>query len=160
MTKKIKERQKFIRYYKSQVGTDVANMHDVALFAKKMGWPVPMPPDPIEILAKQFSEAAREEIREDKQTKQPYRANLSFTRLGKDGGRQQTLWVDVDEAPRPYMVKGLTNYRDQMVGEAVIATNTAEHWNRNNPGQMPLVFPTDFTEDVDERRSYPGEKAS
>jgi hypothetical protein len=56
------------------------------------------------------------------------------------------------------MVKGLTNYREQMVGEAVIATNTAEHWNRINPDQMALVFVTDLTDDVNERLSLGDDK--
>lgn len=161
MATKVQERQKFIHYYKEQTGIKEVDMHDVARFAKKMGWPLPVPADPLELLAKQFSEAAREEIRVDKETKRPYKANHALTKRRSDG-TQMTFWVDVDEAPRHYMVKALANYRDQMVGEAVIGTSTADHWNRMHPEQQPLVFETDFTDDVQWRLNAPdeGEEAS
>lgn len=60
----------------------------------------------------------------------------------------KTLWIDTDHAPRNRMVMALNRYREQMVGEAVMGTNTAEHWNSNHPDQMPLIFNTDLTEDV------------
>lgn len=156
MSTQAQRRQAFIRYYKESTGNPVANMKEVAQFAKKMGWPMPKPIDPIDLLARQFAEAAREEIRTDDVTKRDYRANLAFNQRQKDGA-QATLWVDVDEAPRHHMVKGLTLYREQMVGEAVIATNTAEHWNRVHPDQLPLEFITDLTDDVRWRQNAPPE---
>jgi hypothetical protein len=105
------------------------------------------------MLAKQFSEAAGEETRIDKETKRVYKANLAITEKAKDG-HQLTLWIDVDDnPPRHRMAKGLYLYREQMVGEAVIGKNTADHWNRRNPNQIPLPFETDLTEDVNERLS-------
>ena len=44
-------------------------------------------------------------------------------------------------------------YREQMVSEAVIGVNTAEHWNRTNPEQRRLPFVTDLSEDVKEREN-------
>ena len=147
MATKMEERQSFIRYYKQQTGTQEVVMKEVAEFAVRMGWKLPPPTEPIDLLAKQFAEAAREEIRVDKKTERPYKANHAITKsLGN--GRQLTFWVDVDEAPRHQMAKAMTLYREQMVGEAVICTNTVDHWNRINPDQMPLEFPTDFTDDV------------
>jgi hypothetical protein len=55
------------------------------------------------------------------------------------------------------MVKALTQYREQMVGEAVMASDTADHWSRVNPGQQRILFETDFTDDVEWRRNAPGE---
>ena len=116
----------------------------------KMGWPLPKPIDPFDLFAKQFADAAREETREDKITKKPYKANLSYAkRLAS--GKQLWLWFDVDDATRPQMVKGLHLYREQMVSEAVIGVNTAEHWNRINPQQRRLPFVPDLTDDVNER---------
>ena len=157
MATKLQERQRFIRYYKEQTGKAEIDMRDVARFAEKMGWRLPKPPSPIDLLAKQFSDAAREEIRYDKKTKRPYRANLAITMRLPDG-TQLALWIEPDEAPRHKMLKALTIYREQMVGEAVIATNTAEHWNRVNPQQQPLLFQTDFTDDVEWRRNAPSEE--
>lgn len=142
--------QDFLRYYELKTGKTVLDMTEVAAYAHKMGMPLPEPPDRMEMLAKRFSEAAREEIRRDQVTDLPYRARLSFSQKRGDG-RQHFLWANVDTAARHHMVKGLTNYRDQMVGEAVIATNTANHWNRIFPDQLALKFIPDFTDDVNER---------
>ncbi len=135
-------------------------MHAVAEFAKDRGVKMPVPPDPLEMLAKQFSEAAGEETRIDKESKRVYKASLAITERAKDG-RQTTLWIDVDDnPPRHRMAKGLHLYREQMVGEAVIGKNTADHWNRTNPDQRPLPFETDLTEDVNWRHNAPEEKSA
>jgi len=147
-----KKRQDFIRYFREQTGEKEWNMQDVAKMAAKMGWPLPTPADPIDLLAKQFAAAAGEETREDKATKKTYKANLSFIkRLA--GGKQLWLWFDVDDATRLQMEKGLQLYREQMVSEGVIGKNTAGHWNRNHPDQKPLAFVLDLTPDVEERES-------
>ncbi len=150
MSTAVERRQKFIRYFREQTGVREVNMHDVAAMAAKMGWSLPKPANPMDLLSKQFSDAAREELREDKETKQSYKANLAYTKR-LPGGAQLWLWFDVDEATRPQMVKGLHLYREQMVGEAVIGVNTADHWNRRNPDQASLPFITDLTDDVLER---------
>jgi hypothetical protein len=98
-------------------------------------------------------------MRYDKETKQPYRGNLSLTQRLKDG-TQQSLWIDTDEASRPQMMMALHKYREQMLGEAVIGTNTAEHWNRTHPGQQALPFPTDFADEVEWRKNTPEEGAA
>jgi hypothetical protein len=38
-------------------------MKELAKFAVREGWKLPTPADPLDILAKQFSDAAREEIK-------------------------------------------------------------------------------------------------
>jgi hypothetical protein len=155
----MERRQKFIRYYRRVTGAKEVNMHDVAQLAKKMGWKLPTPPDPLEMLAKQFSEAAGEETRTDKATKRVYTANLAITERRKDG-KQMTLWLDVDDdPPRHRMVMGLHLYREQMVGEALIGHNTADHWSRLHPDQPRLPFDTDLTDDVKWRLNAPDEKS-
>jgi hypothetical protein len=150
MSTAVEKRQKFIRYFREQTGSGEVNMHEVAQMAHKMGWPLPKPVDPMELFAKQFADAAREETREDKITKKTYKANLAYLKRTA-GGKQLWLWFDVDQATRPQMVKGLHHYREQMVGEAVIGVNTANHWSRINPQQPELPFITDLTPDVLER---------
>lgn len=156
MATKMEKLQAFIRYFKRVTGAIEVNMKDVAAMAKKMDWKMPVPPDPLEMLAKQFSQAAGEETRTDKETNHVYKANLAITE--RRGGRQMTFWIDVDDnPPRHKMVKGLHNYREQMVGEAIIGRNTAEHWNKKNPDQQPLPFDTDLTDDVNWRLNSPEE---
>ena len=151
------KRQRFIRYYKEVNNAQEVVMRDVAALAKEMGWKMPVPPDPLDMLAKQFSQAAGEETRVNKETKRSYKANLAITERTKDG-RQLTLWIDVDDNPlRHRMAKGLHLYREQMVAEAVIGKNTAEHWNRKNPDQMPLPFDTDLRDDVSWRLNAPAD---
>jgi hypothetical protein len=82
-------------------GKTEVDMNDLALFASNMGWDLPVPPSPIEMLAKRFSDAAREDIRVDKKTKRPYRAALSIRKTLPDG-KQLHLWIDTDtERRRP-----------------------------------------------------------
>src|SRR5437870_542049 len=117
MATMVQNRQRFIRYYKKQTGEKEVNMHKVAAFAKKMGWKLPTPLDPLDMLAKLFSEAYGEETRQDKETKQVYKANLAITERHRDG-KQTTFWLDVDDdSPRHRIAKGLHLYREQMVGE-------------------------------------------
>lgn len=148
---KQEDRQRLIRHYREVTGKTEIDMHDVARFAYDKGWPLPKPVDPIDMLAKEFSKAAREEIRHDKETERPYRANHAFS---PDG--QQTLWVDIDQAPRGPMVKSFVQRREQMVGDAVQLTFDMEHWNRINPSEEPIQLPMDFTDDVEWRKNSDG----
>jgi len=75
-------------------------------------------------------------------------------------GKQLHLWIDTDtERRRHVMVKALNRYREQMVGEAVMGSNTADHWNSINPDQKKSEFQTDLGPDVDWRRNAPQEDA-
>jgi hypothetical protein len=56
MATAVQKKQKFIRYFREQTGAKEWNMHDVAIMAHKMGWPLPKPLDPLDLLAKQFAD--------------------------------------------------------------------------------------------------------
>ena len=62
------EMQRVIRAYKDETGEREVDMHKVAKWATRKGWPLPTPQNPLDLLAKQFSDAARVEIRYDKIT--------------------------------------------------------------------------------------------
>jgi hypothetical protein len=151
--------RKFTVWYKEQHKKAAVTMAEVAREAIAQGWKVPPPISGEERLAKRFADAQREEIRYDQATKEPYRGNLALTEKLKDG-KQLTLWVDTDEATRSQMVMCLHKYREQMLGEAMIGTNTAEHWNRTHPEQQPLPFPTDLAEEIQWRKNAPNEGAA
>lgn len=74
MTRK-QEMQRLIRLYKEQTGEMEVDMHKVAEFLVARGWPLTKPIDPLVLLMRQLSTAAREEIRRDQVTRNPYRAN-------------------------------------------------------------------------------------
>jgi hypothetical protein len=160
MATRRQEMQRLIRHYKDVTQKTEVNMHDVAQFAASKGWPLPRPVTALDRLAKEFSQAAREEIRHDKKTGKPYRANHAITE--GYGAKQLTLWVDIDEAPRKPMLKSLVQRREQMVGDGLQLTLDAMHWNNIHPTEEPIKLPLDLTDDVEWRLNAPdeGEKAS
>jgi hypothetical protein len=159
MSTRHEKMRKFVRWYKQEYKKTAVTMAEVAQEAIARGWKLPPPISAEERLAKQFADAEREEIRYDETTKEPYRGNLALTQRLKDG-TQLPLWVDTDEATRPQMVMALHKYREQMLGEAIIGTNTAEHWNRTHPEQQPLPFSTDLADEVQWRKNAPEEGAA
>ncbi len=145
-----------IRQYKKETGKTEVEMKEVAKFAvAKMGWKLPSPKDPLDRLASEFAQAARDEIRYDGKTGQPYRANhaISYT----SGYAQLHLWIDIDEAERKPMLKSLIMRREQMVGDGLQLTLDADHWNSIHPAEEPIQIPMDFTYDVEERKNAPAE---
>jgi hypothetical protein len=155
---KHQEMQRIIRLYKDETGEKEVDMHKVAKFAAGKGWPLPKPDAPLELLAKEFSQAAREEVRRDTRTGRPYRANHAV-RYGA-GPMQYTLWIDIDEAPRGPMLKSLVNRREQMVGDGLQLTLDADHWNSIHSNEEPIQLPMDFTQDVEWRKNAPDEEAA
>jgi|SRR5579863_485244 len=155
MPTKHQEMQRIIRHYRETKGVSEWDMHDVVKFAVGMGFPLPAPISPLDRLAKEFSQAAREELRHDRNTGRPYRANHAYRTM--QGAQQTTFWVDIDEAPRKPMVKSLVQRREQTVGDMLQLTFDAEHWNRIHPKEEPIVIPTDLTDDVEWRKNSPDE---
>lgn len=155
MSTKAQRLQNIIKLYKQHTGETSVDMHKVAEFAAERGWPLPKPKSAIDRLAEQFSAAAREEIRRDEVTGRPYRANLAVTMYFNGG--QQTLWTDIDDAPRRLAHRSFVQRREQMVGDALQLTFDVMHWNRVNASEEPIVMPLDFTDDVDWRINAPAE---
>ncbi|MCW2065058.1 UNVERIFIED_ORG: hypothetical protein M2420_000377 [Stenotrophomonas maltophilia] len=150
MSTKSQRLQNIIKLYKQRTGNSSVIMQDVAKFAAEMGWQLPKPKDPIDLLAEELSKAAREEIRKDEVTGRPYRANLAVT-TSKPDGTQFTFWTDIDEAPRHVAHRSFTQRRDQMIGDALQLTFDATHWNRVHADEEPINMVLDFTDDVEER---------
>ena len=150
--------QRFIRLYKDETGKRAPDMHAVAKYAEQKGWPLPAPKSAIDLLAREFSQAARQETRKDKETGLPYRANQSFSE--KQDDKQLTLWVDTDEATRHQMLKASVTRREQMIGDGLQLTFDVEHWNRVNPKEEAIQMLMDLTPDIEWRMNSPLEDAS
>lgn len=150
---KSEKMQDFVRFVKEKHGVVSVDMRTVAAEAEKLGWKMPKPKTPIDLLAAQFSDAQREEIRKDEETGHPYRANLAVS-TWKDNV-QSVLWTDIDVAPRHTAHMALSQYRKQMIGEAVQMTLTADHWNRKNPTEEPIKPELDFGPDVEWELNVP-----
>jgi hypothetical protein len=149
------EMQRLIRTYKDETGNRVVDMKEVAKWSVGKGWPLPTPRNPIDILAQNFAEAAREETRRDTKTGRPYRANHSFSVA--QGGQQLHLWIDIDEADRGPMLKSAVTRREQMVGDGLHLTLDLMHWNSINPEKKPIELPMDLTFDIELRLNAPDE---
>jgi len=145
--------QRLIRVYKDETGEREVDMQKVARFAVANGWPLPLPTSPIDALSKKFSDAARVEIRRDKKTGKPYRANHAIP----VAGQLTFVWIDIDEAARKPMLKSLINRREQMVGDGLQLTLDADHWNSVNLGDEPINLPMDLTLDIEWRKNAPNE---
>jgi hypothetical protein len=149
------EIQRWHRQYRMETGIKEVDLREFAAWMVQKGWPEPKPVSPLDQLTKQCSAALREETRNDRETGEPYRANHYYT-VTRDGENYR-LWVDIDEAPRKPMHTALTMRREQSVGDVTQMTRDADHWNRINPEEEPIVLELDFTLDVEIRRSTPAE---
>jgi hypothetical protein len=145
--------QALLRRYKSETGIREVDMREFAAYMINMGWPMPTPVSPLDILAKQAAAAAREETRVDAETGQSYRVNHMYPAVR--GGEQLHLWIDIDEADRGPMHTSLTLRREQIVGDITQLTFDAEHWNRVNESEEPIEIEKDFGLDVEIRRNAP-----
>lgn len=153
MSTKSQRLQRLIQHYRDETGNASVDMHEVAKFAADRGYPLPKPKSALDRLAEQLSIAAREEVRHDKVTGRPYRANLAVVQW--NNGQQLTLWHDIDVAPRRVAHKAFVQRREQMVGDALQLTLDVTHWNRVHQGEDPIVMPLDFTDDVEWRMNAP-----
>lgn len=150
---KAEQMQQFVRLYREETGEIDVNMTKVAEYAVKKGWTLPKPSSPIEILARQFTDAMRVEVKSDRSTGHPYRVNHAYVPSG-----QATLWFDIDDpnTTRSKMQISLINRREQMVGDGLQLTFDADHWNVIHPHEEPIKLPLDFTQDIEERKAVGG----
>lgn len=151
---KVMERQKLIRVYRDETGETEIDMRKVAEFAVRKGWPLPQPADPLDALAKLFSDAARLEIRHDIRTGNPYRANHAVPRRAVSG-QMSFSWVDIDDPKTTpiNMRASLVSRREQMVDDGLQLTFDMEHWNSIRPEEEHIDLPMDLTFDVELRRA-------
>ena len=136
-------KNEMMQLYRAETGNITLDMELVAEWAMKKGVVAPQPKTAKELLAAQFSQAAREEHRQDPKTDWSYRANHALK--VNNNGKQLTLWVDIDGATRPQTLASLTSRRQQMVGDGTQLNNEEE----------PINLVLDFTDDVEERLNSP-----
>lgn len=151
--------QLLIREYREATGVTEIDMRKVAQYAADRGWPLPKPRSAIDLLAKQFTDAARQENKYDQETGKPYRVNHA---VPVASGSQYPLWVwvDIDDAKRPVIRKSLVHRREQMVDDGYQLTLDLEHWNRINPDQEPIELPMDLIPDIEWRKNTPDANAA
>jgi hypothetical protein len=151
---KVVERQRFIRLYRDETGESEIDMRKVAEYANRKGWPLPQPVDPLDMLAKQFADAARLEIRQDPKTGNPYRANHAVPRRAATG-QLSFGWIDIDDPTitPTNMRASLVMRREQMVDDGLQLTFDMEHWNGIRPADDHIDLPMDLTFDIELRKA-------
>lgn len=147
--------QALMQLYKTETGSKVIDMEQMADWAIKRGASLPKPKSPRDMFVAQLADAARAEFRQDPKTGLSYRANHALRGTRSDGG-QFTLWVDIEDASRPQMLWSLSNRRQQMVGDAVHLKIDERIWNDRHPEEEPIQLVMNFIEDVEERLNSPG----
>lgn len=147
---KRQDMQRFLRHYKDETGERELDMYKVAQHAAKMGWKMPVPPSPVDMLAKEFTAAAQEERKYDKKTGKPYRVYHAIPATGQPS---LFAYVDIDEATRRQMHMSAVNRREQMVSDGVNLTLDLDHWNSVNPKEEPITLPMDLTLDIEIRKA-------
>ena len=151
---KVTDRQKLIRMYRLETGNAELDMREVARFALARGYPMPKPRDPLEMLAEQFKEAARQEVRKDDGSGHPYRAYHAVPAFDEKG-QGVFFWVDIDDPDTTHsnMRKSMVRRREQMVDDGVQLTLDLEHWNSKRSEQEHITFPMDLEPDIAWRMS-------
>jgi len=150
MVGKVAQLQALLHEYRAETGLSEVNMRDMVDYAVAHGMSLPKPIDPRDRLAREFSDAARQEVRFDGKTGRPYRANHAITEMRN--GAQLTFWIDIDQAPRTRMQKSLIQRREQIVGDAVQLSLDLDHWNSVNALEEPIAIILDFEFDVQLRK--------
>lgn len=142
---KIAERQYMIHWYREETGMTEVDMTEIARFAISKGWKLPKPSDPIDLLAIQLAQAARDETKKDKITGRPYRVNHALA-MG-----QTTFWFDIDDPRinRKKMALSLASRRQGMVADGLQLTFDADHWNSVHPDEEPIKPEMDIAPDIE-----------
>jgi len=149
----IYQRQKFIRYWKEKTGETEVDMHAVAKMALEMGWKAPAPITEEDRLAKQFKNAARQDIRHDEKTGRPYRGYHAVPKV-EPNGQYVFSYIDIDDSnasPESFR-KACVKRREQSVDDQVQLRLDQLHWNdQRSPEQQVEILPADMEFDVEMR---------
>jgi len=146
------EMQKIIRMYREETGRAELDMHDIAAFAMRKGWPMPIPKSPLDMLAAQFRDAARQEVRKDRKSGRPYRA---YHAVPTKAGQASFFWIDIDDPETTFanMRKSAVMRREQMVDDGVQLSLDLDHWNSARGEEERIELPMDISPDIEWRKA-------
>ncbi len=150
---KVEERQRFIRHWKDVTGETEVDMRKVAELAIAMGQKPPPPIDPVDAVAKQYRDAAKQDIRRDDKTHRPYRGYHAVPNYTADGQRTFS-YIDIDDPKtKPERFKKSTVMRrEQMIDDGVQLRLDENHWNGTRPVEQQIeLLPMDLQPDIDWR---------
>jgi hypothetical protein len=150
----VQDLQKLIRLYREETGETELDLHEVARFALGKGWPMPKPKSPLDLLASQIRDAARQEIRKDRGTGRAYRAYHAVP-ARDEKGQGTFYWIDMDDPSTTFasMRKSMVRRREQMVDDGVMLSLDQDHWNSMRSPDEQINLPLDFAQDVEWRKN-------
>lgn len=156
---RVAERQRFIRYWQEQTGEAEIDMQAVAKLALDMGWTAPPPVSAEDRLAKEFKNAARQDIRRDSKTGMPYRGYHAVPKPSTDG-QMSFSYMDIDDpkATPSNFRKACVMRREQTVDDMLQLVLDQTHWNDTRPEQQVEILPTDLGFDVELRLASMGKE--
>ena len=88
---------------------------------------------------------------DDAKTGKPFRVYHAIP--VSNGQLKLFVYVDINDATRPQMLKSCVNRREQMVSDGLQLTFDMDHWNSLNPTEEPLTLPMDLALDIEIRKA-------
>ena len=119
-------------------------------WAKENGLYKPDPVDESRVFRRKMADALAKERRIDSKGRS-VRAKLPYPAFV--GGKQMTLWADIDSMPVEAFQKNVAQRRNQIVGDCVQLSSDVAHYNDQNPDEPDIQLVLDFTDDVEERET-------
>jgi hypothetical protein len=154
MSKKA-EMQRWCQTFRDREKRDLS-ADELASRLEAVGWPMPKPKTPHELLAKQVARAENEETIWDDVLGDSVGKNICYT--VEVNGKQTMLWGELDPATWTKMDIHKTILRDQSVGDVYEATKKCMRWSRLHPGEQAVLFDPDFGPDMDWKLNAPKRK--
>ncbi len=136
--------QRVFHQYEAMQGRAATTREAVAWAIANNILPVPKL-DPVQQLAEAMSRALREEYRTDRLGR---RYRVSHAVSTTNGECAQTVWRNMLEAPRNYMVKAFAQRRKQIVGDCYQLKTDVDVYNDTHRAAEPIQTCLDFTNDV------------
>jgi len=147
MAKFSEQMQAIFDRYTEEVDSSPVSLDNVAAWAIEQGLYRPQPRDVVKLCREALAESLRQEKRIDAQGRK-YRAKHSVrTNIG---GVQLSLWADIDNAPRSFMDKSFSQRRKAIADDCFQVKQDVDHFNDENPTELPIQIVLDFTDDVAE----------
>lgn len=142
--------QEFVAEYREAGEPWPADNRMLAAWLLKTGRWVPPRKSQIDILAPMISRALREEYFTDARNRRVRKKHaIRESKLLPNGEYQQhALWVDIEDAPKPMMLKAFQQRRGNVLGDCRQLKVDVDYYNefRNTNEPIPMLF--DFTDDL------------
>jgi hypothetical protein len=137
--------------WEALTGAEANDPDDFVVWAMENKKLLPRMKDIRRVLRQQVTTVLRQALRRDPEGF-CYRAKQCVTI--KDGEAEHRLWFDTDRSGTPNLRQKATRQRrDGIASDVYRAVCDVDHMNSAFPSDPRLSFPTDFTDDVTEKRA-------